>query len=52
MPTKNMDTFWVSNSHGSGYAEFYLLGYNVRVAHWKSTDVSQEHVASIFRVEE
>jgi hypothetical protein len=28
------------------------VGYNVRAVHQKSTDVSEEHDASIFRVEE
>jgi hypothetical protein len=28
--------------------EYYLLR---RVVRWKSTDVSEEHIASIFRVE-
>jgi hypothetical protein len=27
---------------------FYLMGYNARLVRWKSTDVSQENVASIF----
>jgi hypothetical protein len=34
------------------FFEFCLLGYNARVVRWKSTDVSEEHIASIFMVEE
>jgi hypothetical protein len=29
-----------------------LLIYNGRVARWTSTDVSQEHVATVMRVED
>jgi hypothetical protein len=37
--------------HSDGYNEFYLLKYNCVV--WlKSTDVTQEHGATIFRSEE
>jgi hypothetical protein len=32
--------------------EFYLLGYNAVVIHRKSTDISEEHVASIFKVKD
>jgi hypothetical protein len=33
-------------------AKFYLLGYNIVQCVEKPTAVSQEHVASIFKVEE
>jgi hypothetical protein len=39
-------------SHCGGYEEFYLLGLQRPVVRSKSSDVSEEHVASIFRVEE
>jgi hypothetical protein len=39
---------WVSRS--VDYEEFYLLERHV--VRWESSDVLEEHVASIFRVEE
>jgi hypothetical protein len=41
-----------SNSHGDSYKDFSLLGYNTLQSVEKSANVSKEHVASIFRVEE
>jgi hypothetical protein len=36
----------ISDTHSGGYEEFYLMGYNG----FKSIDVSEKHVSSIFRV--
>jgi hypothetical protein len=38
-------------SHSGGYEEFYLLAYNVPVACSETTDLSEEYVVSIFKVE-
>jgi hypothetical protein len=38
-------------SHRGGYYVFYFVGWR-HVVRWKSTDVSDEHVASIFGAEE
>jgi hypothetical protein len=37
--------------HSGGYEEYHLLGWR-RVVRWVSTDVLEEHIAPIFRVEE
>jgi hypothetical protein len=37
--------FRIRGSHSGGYEEIYLLGY-------KSTESSEEHIFSIFRIEE
>jgi hypothetical protein len=42
---KSWEYTW--GSHGSGYEKSCLLGYKA-----KSTDISEEHVASIFRAQE
>jgi hypothetical protein len=48
---KKLRRIW--GSHSSGYEELFLtLGIQRCVVHWKSADVSEEHVASIFRFEE
>jgi hypothetical protein len=41
----------ISGSHTGGYKEIYLLAYNATY-YAESTKVSEEHVATIFRVEQ
>jgi hypothetical protein len=42
------------SSYSYAYEEIYIVGLDVyhRVVRWKTTDVSEEHFASIFNVEE
>jgi hypothetical protein len=42
---------WISASHCGHYAEFSLLGHNTKKFGKRSTDVAEEHIASILRVE-
>jgi hypothetical protein len=44
--------FIIWGSHSGGYEENYIVGYNAVQSIEKSTDVSEEHIASIFRTKE
>jgi hypothetical protein len=46
-----MSQFRISGSQSGVYEEFYPPGYNPCVVRWKSVDVSEEHISSIFRIE-
>jgi hypothetical protein len=50
--TETIQSKLISASHSGDYEDLYLLGHNKHYAvRRKSTDVSDEHIASIFRVE-
>jgi hypothetical protein len=48
----NVTLYSIWGSVSGGYEKYYLLAYKCRAVRWKSTAISEEHVVSIFMVED
>jgi hypothetical protein len=52
MPENNNIHCMICGTHSEGYEELYILGYITPCSPLKLSDVSEDYVASIFKIEE